>query len=935
MSYKNKKVIQTLFWLIFAVAVVLSVVGYFLFSGLKNYPLLETFSSILTAAFMVAIFVFVLLLYFAAARIHPDAKFTEKVRLGFSLLFSDPSKEFVSYTEKDQKGTWKGSYHSHKKRRKFALTAFSSVILILLCKGIVVGTISLLVVFGIVGEVSAVPNPITINFQGRMTNRDGSYVPDGKYDLEFNIYGTSSGVDSLWKEIHSGSEGVEVDDSVFNVSLGTITPLALDFNSSAYYLGIKVNGEEEMVPRSRIGGSAYAVNAAYLGGVSKDDFTLDFVSENGAETDVKLTLTKGLDVSGAYITSTKGINVPNIFFAGQSGGVNTVSTQNGTSFSVSGNLTVAGKSEFSNSATFNGAAAFNESITMSNGKTITIGDSPPIANLGFYTEVTSTNATSDSAVYQFYLNYDPSSNSSTNVYGYRGYMGIPSGNANNAGNIYGNSSDFRFSGSGTVNSFIGFGSNGQFDQDVTDAYASKMEYRVEGGKTVTNLYGGYESLVNMVLGTAATVYGDWTDVYNDGTSTTAYGHFVRIRNFGAMATGIGLNVDVGGLGGGAGNLKGIVSDVDSGENYNLAGEFTSTFDNDPSTTENVVYVRGTTAGADTDPQRGMTIDLEAGFTGNAQTNAMYAENKVANTGSTDIQAAVSAIYTSGNVSATADTKRAGLYGSAEDADYVYGAYFDTGDAGTNSYGVYADANGVASQNFGLAGFASNASGTNYGVYGSATAGVGTNYGVYGVSVDGVGVYGTSTNSYGVQGFSAISYAGYFSGDLHTTGDFTADGSKAGYVVDVGQNDFGETIEQGDLVVLTGHASDQAIFGDTPVLKIRKCRSGDKSGIIGIVDRKLDPSTKQFNGTSVAPLQYAGIVTLGAFKTAKADASEGAINVGDALTISSAPGHVKKATKNDDPIVGEALSSLASGKGRVKIYVQVVPFIAEIDLNGDK
>ena len=64
---------------------------------------------------------------------------------------------------------------------------------------------------------------------------------------------------------------------------------------------------------------------------------------------------------------------------------------------------------------------------------------------------------------------------------------------------------------------------------------------------------------------------------------------------------------------------------------------------------------------------------------------------------------------------------------------------------------------------GVRGAATGGAGQNYGVYGSAT-GLGTNYGVYGLAC------GSRTN-----------YAGYFSGDVHVTGNLT--GGKAGMKID--------------------------------------------------------------------------------------------------------------------------------------------------------
>ena len=72
---------------------------------------------------------------------------------------------------------------------------------------------------------------------------------------------------------------------------------------------------------------------------------------------------------------------------------------------------------------------------------------------------------------------------------------------------------------------------------------------------------------------------------------------------------------------------------------------------------------------------------------------------------------------------------------------------------------------------------------------------------------------------------------------------------------------------------------------------------------------------------IAPGAYVGVVTLGAFKAIRVDASHGSILPGDLLVSSPTPGHAMRAA---DPapgtIIGKALGSLEEGQGSIPILI---------------
>jgi len=152
-----------------------------------------------------------------------------------------------------------------------------------------------------------------VNFQGRLLNSQGAAVPDGFYNIEFNIYQDGDGLSAndatpagspgtlLWTEDYvdnNASAGVEVQNGFLSVQLGSICPFtggsceghsnsAVNWNSNTLWLSMNVAGDNnacttfngascaadgEMLPMKRLSSSVYALNANLLGGLSSAEF---------------------------------------------------------------------------------------------------------------------------------------------------------------------------------------------------------------------------------------------------------------------------------------------------------------------------------------------------------------------------------------------------------------------------------------------------------------------------------------------------------------------------------------------------------------------------------------------------------------------------------------------------------------------------------------
>ena len=102
----------------------------------------------------------------------------------------------------------------------------------------------------------------TIAYQGRLA--DSSGVPlTSTYPMVFRLYNTASGGAPLWEEQWTASNSVAVSDGLFNVMLGSITPVPQNIlsSNSSLWLGISVGTDSEMTPRVQLGSVPYAFQA--------------------------------------------------------------------------------------------------------------------------------------------------------------------------------------------------------------------------------------------------------------------------------------------------------------------------------------------------------------------------------------------------------------------------------------------------------------------------------------------------------------------------------------------------------------------------------------------------------------------------------------------------------------------------------------------------
>ncbi len=184
-----------------------------------------------------------------------------------------------------------------------------------------------IIVFITTISASAAINP-QINFQGKITNPDGTNITNGSYSMRFRLYSdptldaanTCSANTCMWEE----TKTITVTDGIFQTALGDTTALpgSVDFNASAIYLGIKVGADAEMTPRVRFTASPYAFNADKVGGFSASQLVqLSPLSQQVGT----------INVSGSITTaSTLAVQGSNALTLGSTANVGAILFQDGT-----------------------------------------------------------------------------------------------------------------------------------------------------------------------------------------------------------------------------------------------------------------------------------------------------------------------------------------------------------------------------------------------------------------------------------------------------------------------------------------------------------------------------------------------------------------------------------------------------------------------------
>jgi hypothetical protein len=144
--------------------------------------------------------------------------------------------------------------------------------------------------------VSAWAVPTNMNYQGKLTDKDGNPL-SGTYNMTFYLFTLLSGGSALWSENHTD---VAVTDGIYNVILGSINPLAtgLFIGNDRVFLEVEIDGET-FSPRQQLTSVPYALRARVADAVVDGAITTVMI-EGGAVTTGKVA---NSSITGAKIAS--------------------------------------------------------------------------------------------------------------------------------------------------------------------------------------------------------------------------------------------------------------------------------------------------------------------------------------------------------------------------------------------------------------------------------------------------------------------------------------------------------------------------------------------------------------------------------------------------------------------------------------------------------
>lgn len=117
----------------------------------------------------------------------------------------------------------------------------------------------LITAFVVVTAAAYAQVPREISYQGFVTDTARRPVPNGTYAMTITLYDAATGGTALWNEVHPS---VQTFGGLFDVSLGSVTPLTLSF-ANQYWLGVSINGGPELSPRTPLTSGAYSYRSLW------------------------------------------------------------------------------------------------------------------------------------------------------------------------------------------------------------------------------------------------------------------------------------------------------------------------------------------------------------------------------------------------------------------------------------------------------------------------------------------------------------------------------------------------------------------------------------------------------------------------------------------------------------------------------------------------
>lgn len=135
--------------------------------------------------------------------------------------------------------------------------------------------------------LAAMTSTAGIPYQGRLADKNGAPLTQ-TVNMIFRLYAAVSGGLPLWEEQWTGASSVQVSDGLFNIMLGSLTPIppTVITSNSNLFLGITVGTDSEMSPRVQLGSVPFATQALTVldGSITASKLASDLLQVHSAST---------------------------------------------------------------------------------------------------------------------------------------------------------------------------------------------------------------------------------------------------------------------------------------------------------------------------------------------------------------------------------------------------------------------------------------------------------------------------------------------------------------------------------------------------------------------------------------------------------------------------------------------------------------------------
>ncbi|MDQ3094107.1 MAG: right-handed parallel beta-helix repeat-containing protein, partial [bacterium] len=246
-----------------------------------------------------------------------------------------------------------------------------------------------------------------LNFQARLQTASGGIVPDGFYNIQFNLYDVNSGGSSLWTEtyLNSATQGIRIKNGYFSANLGSVAAFPGTINwDEELWLGMTVRGtascafgactpaDAEMTPRFKLTAVPYAFKAAQAANVQSASTNAASVNSNGVSV-VSGNATGSTSNSGNILIDSgtaTGTAGQLLFGTNNTSGI--LLGRTGINTTVQGSLTVDQNSNLNGDITLGNASTdtltVNANANFTGNLSITAGDTFTNAGSSVFTAIT-------------------------------------------------------------------------------------------------------------------------------------------------------------------------------------------------------------------------------------------------------------------------------------------------------------------------------------------------------------------------------------------------------------------------------------------------------------------------------------------------------------------------------------------------------------------